>query len=63
MLKSQNEELSRKLRKTDAILCRVKQDIANLRAASGKNSYYVETELQLDEKLKVGIQMVTLLLL
>ncbi|XP_071729979.1 kinesin-like protein KIN-12D [Rutidosis leptorrhynchoides] len=51
-LKAQNENLSRKLRKTDATLCRCKEELANLRAASGKNSYCVEAELQIDEKLK-----------
>ncbi|GJT74450.1 kinesin-like protein KIN-12D [Tanacetum coccineum] len=51
-LKSQNDELSRKLRRNDAILIRVKEELAKERAASGKNSYYVETELQLEERLK-----------
>ncbi|XP_024960060.1 kinesin-like protein KIN-12D [Cynara cardunculus var. scolymus] len=51
-LKTQNDELSRKLRKTDVILCRVKEELASLRAASGINSNYVETELKLNTKLK-----------
>ncbi|KAI3702462.1 hypothetical protein L6452_28200 [Arctium lappa] len=51
-LKTQNDELSRKLRKTDVILCRVKEELANLRAASGINSNYVENELKLNAKLK-----------
>nr|GEY67119.1 kinesin-like protein KIN-12D [Tanacetum cinerariifolium] len=51
-LKSQNDELSRKLRRNDAVLIRVKEELAKERASSGKNSYYVETELQLEEKLK-----------
>ncbi|KAJ0801308.1 putative plus-end-directed kinesin ATPase [Helianthus annuus] len=51
-LKAQNEELSRKLKRSDVILSRVKEELANLRAAHGKNAYYVETELQLVENLK-----------
>nr|XP_043629351.1 kinesin-like protein KIN-12F [Erigeron canadensis] len=51
-LKNENEELSRKLRRVDAILCHVQEEYANLRAACGKNSYYVETGLQVDEKLR-----------
>ncbi|KAI7756019.1 hypothetical protein M8C21_011173, partial [Ambrosia artemisiifolia] len=51
-LKAQNEEFSRKLKRSDVILNRVKEELANLRAAHGKNAYYVETELQLAENLK-----------
>ncbi|KAI3708035.1 hypothetical protein L2E82_37040 [Cichorium intybus] len=51
-LKNHNDELSRKLRKTDDILCRVKEEVANLRAKSGKDFCDVENELQIDEKLK-----------
>ncbi|KAD4179211.1 hypothetical protein E3N88_27802 [Mikania micrantha] len=51
-LKNQNEELSHKLKRSDAILNRVKEELANLRAVHGKNAYYVETELKLVENLK-----------
>ncbi|KAI3804977.1 hypothetical protein L1987_26916 [Smallanthus sonchifolius] len=51
-LKTQNEELSRKLKRSEVILNRVKEELANLRAAHGKNAYYVETELQLAENLR-----------
>ncbi|KAL8195313.1 hypothetical protein R6Q57_025716 [Mikania cordata] len=49
-LKNQNEELSHKLKRSDAILNRVKEELANL--VHGKNAYYVETELKLVENLK-----------
>ncbi|PWA49205.1 kinesin motor domain-containing protein [Artemisia annua] len=42
-LKSQNEELSRKLRRNDALLIRVKEELAKECARSGMNSYYVKT--------------------
>ncbi|XP_023769643.1 kinesin-like protein KIN-12D isoform X1 [Lactuca sativa] len=51
-LKNQNDELIRKLRRSDEILCRVKEELANLRAKSGNEFSDVETELQIHEKLK-----------
>ncbi|KAL4581238.1 hypothetical protein LXL04_017448 [Taraxacum kok-saghyz] len=53
LLKNQNDELSRKLRRRDDILSRVKEEYANLLATCGKDFSDVESELQLNEKLKV----------
>ncbi|KAI3755534.1 hypothetical protein L1987_55337 [Smallanthus sonchifolius] len=51
-LKTQNEELIHKLKRSGVILNRVKEELTNLRAAHGNNAYYVETELQLAENLR-----------
>ncbi|KAL3621187.1 hypothetical protein CASFOL_036099 [Castilleja foliolosa] len=52
-LKCRNEELSIKLRKTEAILSRVKDELSQFRAANGKNPFinFAEEE-QLNKKLK-----------
>ncbi|CAA0807566.1 Phragmoplast orienting kinesin 2 [Striga hermonthica] len=53
LLRSQNEDLSVKLRKTEAVLSRVKEELAQFRKANGKNPYInVVEEEQLDKKLK-----------
>ncbi|KAI3446035.1 hypothetical protein Pfo_002700 [Paulownia fortunei] len=52
-LKCQNEDLSIKLRKMEAILSRVKEELAQFRAANGRNPYInFDEEEQLDKKLK-----------
>ncbi|XP_051135829.1 kinesin-like protein KIN-12D isoform X2 [Andrographis paniculata] len=52
-LRRQNEDLSIKLRKTEAILGRVKDELAQFRAANGRNPCIdFDGEQQLDEKLK-----------
>ncbi|KAL6522612.1 hypothetical protein OROMI_031570 [Orobanche minor] len=52
-LRCRNEDLSIKLRKTEAILSRVKEELAQFRAANGRNPCinFVEEE-HLDKKLK-----------
>ncbi|GER50419.1 kinesin motor family protein [Striga asiatica] len=53
LLRSQNEDLSVKLRKTEAVLSRVKEELAQYRKANGKNPYInFDEEEQLDKKLK-----------
>ncbi|KAG8368314.1 hypothetical protein BUALT_Bualt15G0032700 [Buddleja alternifolia] len=53
LLRCHNEELSIKLRKTEAILSRVKEELAHFRAANGRNPYInFDEEEQLDKKLK-----------
>ncbi|KAL8554411.1 hypothetical protein ACS0TY_002561 [Phlomoides rotata] len=52
-LRCQNEDLSIKLHKTEAILSRVKEELAQFRVANGRNPYInFDEELQLDKKLK-----------
>lgn len=55
MLKAQNEELSSKLRRSEGILSRVKEELARYRAANGKNPcIHIEEEQRLNNKLKVS---------
>lgn len=55
MLKAENEELGRKLRRSEGILSRVKEELARYRAANGKNPcIHIEEEQRLNDKLKVG---------
>ncbi|KAL3538910.1 hypothetical protein ACH5RR_002276 [Cinchona calisaya] len=52
-LKSQNEELGMKLRKTEALLTRVKQELAQYRANDGRSPFInFDEELRLNTKLK-----------
>lgn len=54
-LRCQNEDLSFRLRKTEAILSRVKEELAQYRAANGRNLHIdFDEEQQLDKKLKVS---------
>lgn len=54
MLKTQNDELSSKLRRTEVILSRVKEELARFRASTGKNPYIdFDEEHRLNIKLKV----------
>jgi hypothetical protein len=55
MLKIQNEDLSAKLRRTEVVLSRVKEELARFRASIGKNpcTEYDE-EQRLSLKLKVS---------
>lgn len=56
MLKAQNEELSLKLRRSEGILSRVKEELARYRAANGKNPcIHIEEEQRLNNKLKVSL--------
>ncbi|KAK4437834.1 Kinesin-like protein KIN-12D [Sesamum alatum] len=53
LLRRQNEDLSIKLRKTESILSRVKEELAQFRAANGRNPYInFEEEQQLEKRLK-----------
>ncbi|KAK4401606.1 Kinesin-like protein KIN-12D [Sesamum angolense] len=53
LLRCQNEDLSIKLRKTEAILSRVKEELAQFRAANGRNPYInFDEEHQLEKELK-----------
>ncbi|KZV17756.1 phragmoplast orienting kinesin 2 [Dorcoceras hygrometricum] len=53
LLKTQNEDLSMKLRSTEAILSRVKYELAQFRLANGKNpDINFDEEQMLDKKLK-----------
>ncbi|KAK1358771.1 kinesin-like protein KIN-12D [Heracleum sosnowskyi] len=53
LLKAENEDLGRKLRRSEGILSRVKEELARYRAANGKNPcIYIEEEQRLDNKLK-----------
>ncbi|KAL3814192.1 hypothetical protein ACJIZ3_015460 [Penstemon smallii] len=53
LLRSQNEDLSIKLRKTEAILSRVKEELAQFRAANGRSPYInFDEEQKLDKMLK-----------
>lgn len=55
MLKIHNEELSTKLRRTEVILSRVKEELARFRASIGKNPRIdFDEERRLSTKLKVG---------
>ncbi|KAG6408884.1 hypothetical protein SASPL_131910 [Salvia splendens] len=52
-LRCQNEELSNKLHKTEAILSRVKEELAQFRVANGRNAYInFDEEQLLQKKLK-----------
>lgn len=58
MLKAQNEELSSKLRRSEGILSRVKEELAHFRAANGKNPcIHIEEEQRLSDKLKVCLSL------
>ncbi|XP_022897116.1 kinesin-like protein KIN-12F isoform X3 [Olea europaea var. sylvestris] len=53
LLKHQNEDLSIKLRRTEAILSRVKEELARFHASNGLNPFInFDEEQQLDDKLK-----------
>ncbi|CAI9764401.1 unnamed protein product [Fraxinus pennsylvanica] len=53
LLKCQNEDLSIKLRRTEAFLSRVKEEVARFRASNGLNPYInFDEEQRLDNKLK-----------
>ncbi|XP_073152349.1 kinesin-like protein KIN-12D, partial [Henckelia pumila] len=53
LLKTQNEDLSTKLRRTEVILSRVKEELAQFRVANGRNPYInFDEEQLLDKKLK-----------
>ncbi|XP_074343871.1 kinesin-like protein KIN-12D [Apium graveolens] len=53
LLKAENEELGRKLRRSEGILSRVKEELARFRAANGKNPcIHIEEEQRLSDKLK-----------
>jgi kinesin family protein 15 len=55
MLKIQNEDLSAKLRRTEVILSRVKEELARFRGSMGKNPYTdYDEEQRLSIKLKVS---------
>jgi kinesin family protein 15 len=55
MLKIQNEDLSAKLRRSEVILSRVKEELARFRASTGKNPYTnYDEEQRLSIKLKVS---------
>lgn len=56
-LRCQNEDLSIKLHKTEAILTRVKEELAQFRLANGRNPYIdFDGEQQLDKRLKVCVK-------
>ncbi|XP_073045648.1 kinesin-like protein KIN-12D [Primulina eburnea] len=53
LLKTQNEDLSMKLQRTEAIFSRVKEELAQFRAANGRKPYInFDEEQLLDKKLK-----------
>lgn len=55
VLKSQNEDLSAKLRQSEEILSRVKEELARYRASSGRDPCInLEKEQSLNKKLKVS---------
>lgn len=55
VLKSQNEDLSAKLRQSEEILSRVKEELARYHASSGRDPYInLEKEQLLKKKLKVS---------
>jgi len=58
-LKTQNEELSAKLRRAEVFLSRVKEDLARLRSSAGvKTSINFDEEQRLMIKLKVSYKKV-----
>ena len=55
MLKSYNEELSTKLRRTEVLLSRCKEELARYRASTGRNPYVdFDEEERLTNKVKVS---------
>lgn len=55
-LKMQNEDLATKLRRSEVILSRVKEELARHRALFGKNQYlHFAEDQQLRNELKVGL--------
>lgn len=55
MLKIRNEDLSTKLRRTENILSRVKDELASFRVSNGRNPYIdFDEEKRLSAKLKVS---------
>jgi kinesin family protein 15 len=55
MLKVQNEDLSTKLRRTEVMLSRVKEELARFRASIGRNNNIdYDDEQHLSTKLKVS---------
>lgn len=56
LLKIRNEDLSTKLRRTENILSRVKDELASFRASNGRNPYVdFDEEKRLSAKLKVSL--------
>lgn len=59
MLKNENDDLTFKLRKTEAILSRVREELAHFRAANGRSPRInFEEEQRLESKLKVSNSMI-----
>lgn len=55
-LKTQNEDLSAKLRRTEALLSRMKEDLARYRASTGRSPYIdIDEEQRLKRKLEVSV--------
>lgn len=55
-LKTQNEDLSARLRRTEALLSRMKEELSRYRASSGKNPYIdIDEEQRLKRKLEVSV--------
>lgn len=55
-LKTQNEDLSAKLRRTEALLSRMKEDLACYRASTGRSPYIdIDEEQRLKRKLEVSV--------
>lgn len=54
-MRSQNDDLTIKLRRTDGILARIKEELANFRASSGRSpSINFDEEQRLSNMLKVS---------
>lgn len=57
-LRCQNEELSIKLHKTEAMLTRVKEELSQFRAANGRSPYInFDEEQLLHKKLRVSTEI------
>lgn len=55
-LKTQNEDLSAKLRRTEALLSCMKEDLARYRASTGRSPYIdIDEEQRLKRKLEVSV--------
>lgn len=56
MLKIQNEDLGAKLRRTEVVLSRVREELAHYRASIGKNPHInFDEEQRLNNKLRVTV--------
>lgn len=54
-MQSQNDDLTLKLRRTDAVLARVKEELANFRASNGRSPFInFDEEQRLSNMLKVS---------